>query len=705
MINISKNYYTISDRNNNYLNTTSANSPALTNTSPSNGNTMWSFFSINIGNSAETTVSTVINGSIYYLSLNGSASITTNSSSTIYYYYSNNRYNYLRYTSGSGWSQTSYYLRYNDGWTIRTSRNNNDRLTLTNVNFSAATVSITPEYYVTEEDSGVFSSNILYSAGTVTKVVSTSGSLNTTLNNGTFTPIGTFSAGNILSSLTAGTVNIVVTFDETNALNNVTFTLMNNSAIFVLNNGLVTENIVTIESKKIFTKAITTERAGYDTYFPLATEEGSFNVAEVNTGYIMGGSYASYQQASGDTRIGWYNITGSNTGLSTSLGSGSFSETNLTILTQNYKTNNALVKINDGKGNHTRSITGVSSSMTLEDLDYVMYAKAKENFIEVFNAEGYDKTKVYGLHFMDAAISTSHLVTAKKAVFNGDTYYDYQMPEDCIDFMLASKGYINFFAGSYYVPNSTQKNNSFFSLNEIVRYKKSDSEVDNGTKKVNEIKEIKKIRTIWGNPNANDGIYYYTYGTDANKPSAISSDSNYIKMFDTDWIERPSTWVDYALYYYEIPVNAGEYALGSVTKQGSESARYGAYLCYLDIGASDANHKSTLGSIDFVFDNNSDKVITVTTNDPSSLINSYKPSFIVIYTDNVAAYNNGTNSQNINDFLVKIRRTAEVESSILVGTSYYEFTASGGGNGGSVAYIKISKEWANGDNLDPDPSG
>ena len=49
-------------------------------------------------------------------------------------------------------------------------------------------------------------------------------------------------------------------------------------------------------------------------------------------------------------------------------------------------------------------------------------------------------------------------------------------------------------------------------------------------------------------------------------------------LFDTNWIKNP-TMVYNCLYYYEIPMNDGEYALGSVPE------RFGAYLIYLDISA------------------------------------------------------------------------------------------------------------------------
>ncbi|WP_028509232.1 hypothetical protein [Ruminococcus sp. NK3A76] len=48
-------------------------------------------------------------------------------------------------------------------------------------------------------------------------------------------------------------------------------------------------------------------------------------------------------------------------------------------------------------------------------------------------------------------------------------------------------------------------------------------------------------------------------------------------MFDTAWLTDPDSVRSNTVYYFEIPVNAGEYALGSV------SGSNGAYLLYLDI--------------------------------------------------------------------------------------------------------------------------
>jgi hypothetical protein len=49
-----------------------------------------------------------------------------------------------------------------------------------------------------------------------------------------------------------------------------------------------------------------------------------------------------------------------------------------------------------------------------------------------------------------------------------------------------------------------------------------------------------------------------------------------------NWVTHPgSNLIDHVMYYYEIPVNKGEYALGSI------SGETGAYLLYLDIATGD----------------------------------------------------------------------------------------------------------------------
>ena len=120
---------------------------------------------------------------------------------------------------------------------------------------------------------------------------------------------------------------------------------------------------------------------------------------------------------------------------------------------------------------------------------------------------------------------------------------------------------MNFFAGTYF-----SGNNSFFSLHHIER-NSSDS-----------ITSIKEIAEIYQSTNKRkDYIYKYSDNT-----YSATLTSDYSLVFSTDRIkvrQNNSNWTNNAVYYFEIPVNAGEYALGSV------DGGTGAYLMYLDIGA------------------------------------------------------------------------------------------------------------------------
>lgn len=75
-----------------------------------------------------------------------------------------------------------------------------------------------------------------------------------------------------------------------------------------------------------------------------------------------------------------------------------------------------------------------------------------------------DTKNVYGLHFMNATISKSNLITISNAKVDGKSYSSYELPRNFIDFTLHERGYINFFAGTYFT-----NNNSFFSLHKIER--------------------------------------------------------------------------------------------------------------------------------------------------------------------------------------------------------------------------------------------
>ncbi len=243
-----------------------------------------------------------------------------------------------------------------------------------------------------------------------------------------------------------------------------------------------------------------------------------------------------------------------------------------------YDSNNTLQTVYtiDDKGQHT-----VSSS------DFDHYTDSKSKFESILAK---DNDYISGLHFMDAKISKDHLIEAEYVRIKNQEYHKedgYELPEDAIDFHLQRKGYVNFFAGTYYTENT-----AFFSLHEIER---------NGSK----ISNIREISEIYENPTAKQAqsfVYKYNDGTYSvpflhgsrqgvkydlngnpltNTTPTKTKPEGYSKIvFKTSWIGKTSSRLeDYCAYYFEIPTNEGEYALGSV------SGAAGAYLCYLDIGA------------------------------------------------------------------------------------------------------------------------
>lgn len=195
-------------------------------------------------------------------------------------------------------------------------------------------------------------------------------------------------------------------------------------------------------------------------------------------------------------------------------------------------------------------------------------------------------TYCYGLHFMKASVSESN-TTRIDAYLNGEWIDNYEVPLNCIDFNLYERGFINFVAGSYYTNNGG--NDSFFSIYEIFRDGK-------------DITGIKEIYKIYGDVDtktnqintASEDDYIYTYVAYDNNGNKyeVDAEGNRVTggiagktmIFDCDWITNPTEYIsanqfNNKSFYFEVPVNEGEYAIGS-TKD-----KTGAYLIYLDLAA------------------------------------------------------------------------------------------------------------------------
>lgn len=312
------------------------------------------------------------------------------------------------------------------------------------------------------------------------------------------------------------------------------------------------------------------------TYFPLKHENGV--PLPENTGYVVSGANAhSTNDPYGDIRVSKYDAGSGNSHLLRN--SINTSTHNLsTVYTINASTT---------ANSPTTLPTDLNNKDETTNNKYPRYYKALKNMNKALND---DTSAVYGLHFMKASIGGSNgnqRVTVGEAVINGsDPMPNYQLPTDCIDFNLKEKGAITFFAGTYFVNGvGSTKNDSFFALYDIQR----DSN--------HAITSLKEITAIYKKNNDESADYVYQYS--GNNQYSISgfSASNYTKIFDTSWIKKQSSagsgnyiYRYYAAYYFEIPVNEGEYCLGSDTNG------IGAYLMYLDIGANAQKlHRTIIG--------------------------------------------------------------------------------------------------------------
>lgn len=274
-----------------------------------------------------------------------------------------------------------------------------------------------------------------------------------------------------------------------------------------------------------------------DTYVPLVVD-GEYKATSENTGYIVGGTSKHSKIISsddGDIRVLQHDYSY----IDTTAGTGYFE------------------KGSDGGITDIKTITFLQGAV--DTTANSVYAKAKSHFIEALNK---DKDYIYSLRFQGGVVD--RVITAGKVQIGTSEKTNYQMPESCIDFNISS-GKLAFFASSHGVTNTR----SFFSLHQITR---------NGS----EITAIKEISKIY----ASGSGYVYAY---AGEEDPYGGANGYELKFDTSILteqrqgDNPlgsSRGKGTKLYYFEIPLNAGEYALGAVAN--------GAALMYLDIGVGDS---------------------------------------------------------------------------------------------------------------------
>ena len=327
------------------------------------------------------------------------------------------------------------------------------------------------------------------------------------------------------------------------------------------------------------------------TYFPLSTVDNTsnFDPAENNTAYVVAGS----------------SITSSTNSYSASLSNVRFA---------------SYYAIQDNISNDYNSTTGefthiytINDSLQKEEItnnidDYNRLKDSSSALGTIMKGQ----TQTYGLHFMESTISMDAITTASYVKMNNVVHTNYELPVNSIDFNLKEFGYINFLAGSYFNRTTApvSRNDSFFALYQIER-------LDSAPNKINRILEIKGVYQHSSKTKNYSYVYELTDGTNTffTKPYKVTSSeggrewlydtehdyatnqyvdslpSNYNKVFDTKRIKKnnlSASDFNYHVYYFEIPMNDGEYCLGSV------SGGVGSYLMYLDIGANAAKTQRTI---------------------------------------------------------------------------------------------------------------
>ena len=245
-----------------------------------------------------------------------------------------------------------------------------------------------------------------------------------------------------------------------------------------------------------------------------------------------------------------------------------------------------------------RSVSPSKSEAVMDlktnDFDYVR----ANDVINEFNETMADKYWVHGLRFFgsdDFESDTSDYVEAK---INGKTYSKYQFMKTAINFTVKKSGYITVLLCTY-------NSKTMFNLYKVTRNGCSSTSdcTDEHSIATNGLTEIKTI-------------YRYQSGTDSKGNATYSYDYNQdnhsgTKVFDSSIIS-PST--SNALYYFEIPVNAGDYVIG---KNGTGNT---GFITYLDIGtdgSEGSEQQETTDplptNIDFVYKNEG-SIVKITDN-------------------------------------------------------------------------------------------
>ena len=584
---------------------------------------------------------TIINGTNYYLKYDNGLKVATGTSNA---FYADGNFLY----NGSRW------VRYNNGWTTTTTRNQRTQLTFGSVTYTKPTSSTTTGYKYASSSTSTFKSNPTFFPLKFNYNKSDVSNTNTgyVVSGRNSSDIGDIRISQYYTS------DLSVSFNSSDVLR---YAIGNGGYYMGISNGNLTA-VTSLDDAAYWNTSVipvSTVVNGVTYYLLLNNNNNVIVSTSANGGRYAFGYYST------DGYFHRYNLDGSSrnsnyiycnngtwaihtSGTSSTRSNAKVDTSSFEIITRVAKKEdgtamNQYARISDNYNSNNSSVNSNISGLTKinhKELGLKKYSTARGYFENTLNDGG---GNIYGLHFMEAQISSSNLVQVDKALMSGTEYLynpnsassesleiwehvpvldgngkvqkdehdemittrelqgktsgKFTLPQDCIDFSLAETGRINFFAGSYYSSNA-----AFFSLHQIFR--------NDTTKEISSIREITQVyENLKYDSFTNDEVpkYIYRYADSQGAGGYFSYLDNYesesitlpgeIKrsstpIFDLSWITNPGINIssDYfnCAFYFEIPANAGEYALGSV------NGKRGAYLMYLDIGASDESKEITI---------------------------------------------------------------------------------------------------------------
>ena len=355
-------------------------------------------------------------------------------------------------------------------------------------------------------------------------------------------------------------------------------------------------------------------------YIPLRfSDSTNVDAHKKNTGYIVGSS--SNNAGSPKVSSGYIsNIVNaiSNTSVTTT-GNASNNYPNMTytdsaleVITYSTALQNWYKVKDSHNSNHTSTNSTLTNlgltDKTVTQLGFEKYEDSRntlQNILETtprLNALKFDNTVVSSSNLLNV---TSGTIKVNSNTFVTSSSSPYQFPKGSIDFNLKKTGFINFFAGTYYY-SATMNNFSFFTLNHIQRSGGTISSM----KKIAEIYQNKYWSTSVASSSTTNPKFFYKYSDGSFSNIVVNNVTRAATLADRDTskgndgmlfnasyaLESPigtsnaslfKKAVNNLVFYFEVPVNDGEYAMGMAENPNPTTITSftGAYMMYLDIGA------------------------------------------------------------------------------------------------------------------------